>query len=100
MTKLFLQAFRMLALLTLVTGVVYPLAVTGIAQLAFPAQARGSLITRDGAIVGSALVGQPFSDAKYFWSRPSATAPVPYNAGASSGSNHGPLNPALHDAVN
>jgi K+-transporting ATPase ATPase C chain len=99
MTKLFVQSFRMLALLTLVTGVVYPLAVTGVAQLAFPAQARGSLITRDGAIVGSALVGQPFGDAKYFWSRPSATSPVPYNAGASSGSNQGPLNPALHDAV-
>jgi K+-transporting ATPase ATPase C chain len=99
MVKLFAQAFVMLVLLTLLTGVVYPLAVTGVAQLAFPSQAHGSLITRDGAIVGSALIGQPFSDARHFWGRPSATAPVPYNAAASSGSNQGPLNPALRDAV-
>jgi K+-transporting ATPase ATPase C chain len=65
----------------------------------FPAQANGSLVERDGKAVGSALIGQPFSDPKYFWSRPSATAPMPYNAGASSGSNQGPLNPALADAV-
>jgi K+-transporting ATPase ATPase C chain len=75
------------------------LVVTGIAHAVFPAQAAGSLIERGGKPVGSALVGQPFSDPKYFWGRPSATAPMPYNAGASSGSNQGPLNPALADAV-
>ena len=80
-------AVVMLILLTLVTGVLYPFAVTGIAQLAFPAQANGSLIERDGRPVGSALIGQPFDDPKYFRSRPSATAPFPYNAAASSGSN-------------
>ena len=72
---------------------------TGIAQGVFPRQANGSLVERDGKAVGSALIGQPFSDAKYFWSRASATSPMPYNAGASSGSNQGPLNPALADAV-
>jgi len=88
-----------LALLTLITGVAYPLAVTALAKLAFPGQAAGSLIERDGTIVGSRLIGQPFDDARYFWSRPSATAPHPYNAAASSGSNQGPLNPALAKAV-
>jgi K+-transporting ATPase ATPase C chain len=92
-------AILMLVVLTVLTGVVYPAVVTGIAQLAFPWQANGSLIVRDGKTVGSALIGQPFDDPKYFWSRPSATAPHGYNAGASSGSNLGPLNPALHDAV-
>lgn len=92
-------AVVMLILLTLVTGVLYPFAVTGIAQLAFPAQANGSLIERDGRPVGSALIGQPFDDPKYFRSRPSATAPFPYNAAASSGSNQGPTHPALADAV-
>lgn len=92
-------AVLMLVVMTLVTGVLYPLAVTGIAQIAFPGQANGSLIERDGRIVGSALVGQPFSDPRFFWGRPSATGPVPYNAGASSGSNLGPLNPALAEAV-
>lgn len=92
-------AILVLILLTVLTGVAYPLLVTGIAQLVFPVQANGSLIERDGKVLGSALVGQPFSDPKYFWSRPSATGPVPYNAGASSGSNQGPLNPALADAV-
>jgi potassium-transporting ATPase KdpC subunit len=86
--------------LTLVTGVAYPLAVTGIAAAVFPSAAGGSLIERDGKVVGSRLIGQPFGDAKYFWSRPSATSPYPYNAAASSGSNLGPLNPALIDAIN
>jgi K+-transporting ATPase ATPase C chain len=99
MLRAFKEAFVMLVVLTLITGVVYPLVVTGIAHAVFPAQAAGSLIERGGKPVGSALVGQPFSDPKYFWGRPSATAPMPYNAGASSGSNQGPLNPALADAV-
>jgi len=99
MLRTFKDALLMLAALTVVTGVVYPLIVTGIAQGLFPAQANGSLIERDGKAVGSALIGQPFSDPKYFWSRASATSPMPYNAGASSGSNQGPLNPALADAV-
>ena len=85
--------------LTLVTGVAYPLVVTGVAQSLFPAQAGGSLIVRDGKLVGSTLIGQNFSDPKHFWGRPSATGPMPYNAAASSGSNQGPLNPALTDAV-
>ena len=85
--------------LTLVTGVAYPLAVTGIGQAVFPAQAAGSLIVRDGKPVGSALIGQNFTDPGHFWSRPSATGPQPNNAIASSGSNQGPLNPALVDAV-
>ena len=85
--------------LTLLTGVVYPLVVTGVAQGLFPAQAAGSLLVRDGKPVGSALIGQNFSDPKHFWGRPSATGPMPYNASASSGSNQGPLNPALTDAV-
>jgi K+-transporting ATPase ATPase C chain len=92
-------AVLMLIVLTVVTGLVYPLVVTGIAQAVFPRQANGSLVVKDGKVVGSALIGQPFDDPKYFWSRPSATAPFPYNAGASSGSNQGPLNPALHEAV-
>jgi K+-transporting ATPase ATPase C chain len=87
-----------LALLVL-TGLVYPLLVTGIAQLVFPQQANGSLITENGQIVGSALIGQSFDDPKYFWGRPSATSPFPYNAAASSGSNLGPSNPALLQAV-
>lgn len=92
-------AFVSLVLLTLVTGVVYPLAVTGVAQLVFPRQANGSLIERDGAVVGSALVGQPFDDPQYFWSRPSATGPVAYNGGVSSGSNLGPLSDDLTSAI-
>jgi K+-transporting ATPase ATPase C chain len=92
-------AVLMLIVLTVVTGLVYPLVVTGIAQAVFPRQANGSLVLKDGKVVGSALIGQPFDDPKYFWSRPSATAPFPYNAGASSGSNQGPLNPALYEAV-
>jgi len=79
--------------------VAYPLLVTGIAQLTMSHAANGSIVERDGKPVGSELIGQPFSDPKYFWSRPSATAPMPYNAGASSGSNQGPLNPALAESV-
>jgi K+-transporting ATPase ATPase C chain len=88
-----------LGLFTVLTGLVYPLLVTGIAQLIFPGRANGSMIQRDGKPVGSELIGQPFSDPKYFWSRPSATSPYTYNAASSSGSNYGPLNPALLDAV-
>lgn len=93
-------AIVMLAVLTVLTGVIYPLAVTGIAQVVFPAQAAGSLVVKGGKTVGSLLIGQPFDDPKYFWSRPSATAPAPYNGVSSSGSNYGPLSEALRDAVN
>jgi len=99
MIKELKAAFVMLLLLTLLTGIAYPLVVTGIAQAVMPARANGSLIMRDGKAVGSALIGQPFSSPKYFWSRPSATSPYPYNAAASSGSNQGPTNPAFTDAV-
>ena len=85
--------------LTLLTGVLYPLIVTGVGQAAFPTQAAGSLIVRDGKPVGSELIGQNFSDPKHFWGRPSATGPFPYNSAASGGSNQGPLNPALVAAV-
>jgi K+-transporting ATPase ATPase C chain len=94
-----LQALRALLVFTVITGVAYPLLVTGIAQLAFPKQADGSLIRDGEKVIGSRLIGQPFSDPKYFWSRPSATSPMPYNGAASSGSNLGPLNPALKEAV-
>lgn len=92
-------ALVLFAVLTLVTGVAYPLLVTGIAKSLFAEQAGGSLILRDGKAVGSLLIGQNFSDSKHFWGRPSATSPMAYNASASSGSNQGPLNPALTDAV-
>lgn len=92
-------ALTVFVLLSALTGIVYPLAVTGIARAAFPAQAAGSLVLRDGQAVGSTLIGQNFSDPRYFWGRPSATAPMPYNGAASGGSNQGPLNPALTDAV-
>jgi K+-transporting ATPase ATPase C chain len=88
-----------LTLLTILTGVVYPAAVTVVAQMLFPTQANGSLIVKDGKLVGSALIGQPFDDPKYFWSRLSATSPVGYNGAASSGSNLGPLNDSLTDAL-
>lgn len=99
MLKELKPALLMLAVLSVITGAAYPLLVTGIAQAVFPHQANGSLIERDGKVAGSELIGQPFTDPKYFWGRPSATSPVPYNAGASSGSNLGPLNPALEEAV-
>jgi len=92
-------ALMLFVLLSLLTGLLYPLLVTGVAQVAFRDAADGSLIVVDGKVVGSRLIGQPFSDPRHFWSRPSATAPMAYNAGASGGSNQGPLNPALHDAV-
>lgn len=99
MKTLLRPAVSLFLLLSAVTGLAYPLAVTGIARAVFPEQAAGSLILEDGQVVGSALVGQHFSDPKHFWGRPSATAPQPYNAAASSGSNLGPLNPALVAAV-
>jgi potassium-transporting ATPase KdpC subunit len=92
-------ALMVLLLLTLLTGVAYPLLVTGIAQAVFPSQAQGSLIVKDGKVVGSRLIGQSFDDPKYFWSRPSATSPFADNAGASSGSNLSPTNPDLIKAV-
>jgi len=95
----FRPAAVMLVAFTVITGAVYPLVVTGLGQALFAREANGSLIARDGKAVGSELIGQPFSDPKYFWGRASATSPFPYNAGASSGSNQGPLNPALTDAV-
>jgi K+-transporting ATPase ATPase C chain len=88
-----------LILLSAITGLAYPAVITGIAQLVFPRQANGSLIVKDGKVVGSSLIGQPFDDPKYFWGRPSATSPFPYNAGASSGSNQGPTNPDFIKAV-
>jgi K+-transporting ATPase ATPase C chain len=92
-------AVTLLILMTVITGIAYPLVVTGVAKVLFPGQAAGSLIVKDGKPVGSRLIGQPFSDPKYFWSRPSATSPQPYNGLSSGGSNLGPLNPALTDAV-
>ncbi len=99
MTSILRPALVLFAVLTALVGVVYPLLVTGIGQAAFSSQAAGSLIVRDGKPVGSSLIGQSFSDPKYFWGRPSATGPMANNASASSGSNQGPLNPALTDAV-
>src|SRR5574337_754102 len=89
----------LLVLFTILTGFVYPIVITGIAQRLFPSQANGSLIVRDGQAVGSTLIGQPFDDPRYFWGRLSATPPFPYNAASSSGSNLGPTNPALLDEV-
>ena len=105
MTSQLRPALVSLLLLTLLTGVAYPLLVTGLAQVVFPQQANGSLIVRDGQVVGSSLIGQSFDDPKYFWGRLSATGTVPYNSfnaenlTASSGSNYGPLNPALMEMV-
>jgi K+-transporting ATPase ATPase C chain len=99
MKTLIRPAVTLFILLSAITGLIYPLLVTGISQALFPNQAAGSLIERDGKLVGSRLIGQHFTDPKYFWGRPSATSPYPYNAAASSGSNLGPLNPALKEAV-
>lgn len=93
------QSIVMLLLLTLITGIIYPLVVTGIAKVVFPHQANGSLIVKDGKVVGSELIGQPFTAPKYFWSRPSATTQMAYNAANSGGSNLGPLNPDLSKNV-
>ena len=99
MNKILRPTIVLFVALSAVTGIVYPLAVTGIAKAVFPAQAAGSLIEAGGKTVGSALIGQNFGDPKNFWGRPSATSPMAYNAANSSGSNQGPLNPALIDAV-
>ncbi len=99
MFKILRPALVVLLLLAGVTGLLYPLVVTGLAQLFFPRQANGSMIERGGVVQGSEWIGQPFSDPRYFWGRPSATGPFAYNAAASSGSNLGPSNPALEQAV-
>ena len=92
-------ALTLFILLTVLTGLVYPLIVTTLAQLVFPGRSAGSLVMRDGKAIGSALIGQSFADPRYFWGRPSATTPQPYNGVASNASNLGPLNPALAEAV-
>jgi K+-transporting ATPase ATPase C chain len=97
--RLIRPAVSLLALMTLLLGIAYPLVIAGAAKVAFPRQAEGSLIYADGKLIGSRLIGQSFSDPKYFWGRPSATTPQPYNGLGSTGSNLGPLNPALTDAV-
>jgi len=100
MKPLVRPAISLFVLLSVVTGLLYPLLVTGLAKAVFPRQAAGSLLRDDtGQVIGSSLIGQNFSDPKYFWGRPSATSPMPYNAANSGGSNQGPLNPALIDAV-
>ena len=97
--RLIRPAISLLVLMTALLGIVYPFVITGVAKLAFARRAEGSLIYMDGRLIGSTLIGQSFSDPKYFWGRPSATSPQPYNGLASSGSNLGPLNPALLDGV-
>ncbi len=97
--RLIRPAVSLLAVMTLLLGIGYPLIITGAAKVAFPRQAEGSLVYQDGKLIGSTLIGQSFSDPKYFWGRPSATTPQPYNGLGSTGSNLGPLNPALIDAV-
>jgi potassium-transporting ATPase KdpC subunit len=92
-------ALIFLGLFTLITGIIYPLVVTGIAQVLFYHQANGSLIEKEGENIGSELIGQPFDEPRYFWGRLSATTPFPYNSMASSGSNYGPLNPKLREEI-
>jgi K+-transporting ATPase ATPase C chain len=99
MRALLKTAILMVVVLSLLTGILYPLGFTALARLVFLRQSAGSLIERDGRLLGSRLIGQPFTDPGHFWSRPSATGPQPYNGGLSSGSNWGPLNPDLHAAV-
>jgi K+-transporting ATPase ATPase C chain len=99
MIRILRQSVACIVVFTVITGVIYPLVVTGVAQLVFPHQANGSLLIDNGKTVGSSLIGQSFSSPKYFWARPSATSPMPYNAANSSGSNLGPLNPALTENV-
>jgi len=99
LSELFRPALAVLLILTLLTGVLYPAIITAVGQTVFPYQAGGSVIVRNDTVIGSSLIAQSFSDAKYFWTRPSATTPQPYNGTASSGSNLGPLNPALTEAV-
>jgi potassium-transporting ATPase KdpC subunit len=99
MTRFLRPLLVVFVMLSAITGIVYPLAVAGVAHAVFPAEAAGSLVMRDGTAVGSQLIGQNFSDPAHFWGRPSATTPMPYNAGASGAANLGPLNPALTDAV-
>src|SRR6267378_2857174 len=95
----FRPALVLMVVMTVLTGVIYPLLITAVSQIGMPDRANGSVIVRDGKAVGSELIGQPFGAPKYFWSRPSGTSPYPHNASSSSGSNQGPLNPALTDAV-
>lgn len=99
MNKVLKPALLLFLLLTLIAGVVYPLLVTVVSKVTMPSKAAGSLIVKDGKLIGSTLIGQNFSDSKYFWGRLSATSPLPYNGAASSGSNLGPLNPALTDNI-
>lgn len=99
MKNLIRPAITLFILISLITGLLYPLAVTGIAQIAFPEQAAGSLMKRGEEVIGSSLIGQSFSGPTYFWSRPSATSPMPYNAANSGGSNLGPTNPVLIETV-
>jgi K+-transporting ATPase ATPase C chain len=99
MRSLFRPAIVSLAIFTILTGIIYPLVITGLAQVIFPHQANGSLIVQNGQVVGSELIGQSFDDPRYFWGRLSATAPYPYNAASSTGSNLGPTNPSLTEEV-
>lgn len=92
-------ALRLLFVLTVLTGAIYPLLLTGLAQVVFPGRANGTLIQQDGKAIGSQVIGQPFDDPRYFWGRPSATSPFPYNAAASAGSNLGPASAALHERI-
>ncbi|HEY6722209.1 MAG TPA: potassium-transporting ATPase subunit KdpC [Burkholderiales bacterium] len=95
----FRPALVLMILMTVLTGVIYPMLITAVSHVGMSERANGSLIVRDGKAIGSELIGQPFADPKHFWSRPSGTSPYPYNAASSSGSNQGPLNPALTEAV-